>query len=49
MRKMIDPLHVLTKDEFRDVCRKLRPDITDEEFDESWEAFRTMKCAKKLN
>ncbi len=49
MNDIIDPLHVLTKDEFRDVCRKLRPDISDDEFDDSWEQFQQMKALKKLN
>lgn len=31
------------KTEWRDVCRKLRPHITDEEFDVLWAEFVAMK------
>ena len=42
-------LDEFTKDEWRDVCRRLRPDITDDEFDEEWREFQAHKRRRRLN
>lgn len=36
------------QDEWWDVCREVRPDITREEFDRMWEDFVAEKERKKL-
>lgn len=42
-------LHELDKDEWRNVARKLRPDWTDEQFEEAWHEFCEMKRRKKIH
>lgn len=37
------------KIEWRDICLKLRPDLTDEEFDSMWVEFAAMKLANELH
>lgn len=37
------------KTEWREVARILRPDWTDERFDDAWERFCEMKRSKSLN
>lgn len=44
-----DPLHLLSKQEFRDRTRHLCPDIDDQEFDRLWQEFQTKKHIKSLN
>lgn len=34
--------------EWRDVCQRVRPELTDEEFDELWIQFQAMKGRKRL-
>ncbi len=36
-------LNEFNKTEWRDVCRKVRPDWTDEQFEEAWAEFVEMK------
>jgi len=36
------------KIEWRDVCRRLRPDWTDEQFEAAWIEFQTLKARKAL-
>lgn len=49
MRKVkLDPpegvrLYELTKEEFRDVTRYLRPDYTDEQYEHDWNEFQEFK------
>lgn len=33
-----------TRDEWRDVCRRLRPDLERDEFDEMWGEFVALKA-----
>jgi hypothetical protein len=37
------------KDEWREVCRLVRPDIEDEEFEELWKDFCRMKNFRSLH
>lgn len=41
-------LHEFDRDEWRDVVRKVRPQMTDEEFDLEWAEFEAMKARKGL-
>lgn len=41
-------LNELDVNEWRDVTRIVRPDWTDEQFDEAWEQFQQMKARKRL-
>lgn len=41
-------LNELTKDEFWDVARRLRPDLTREQFDADWEEFQAAKAKRSL-
>ena len=43
------PLREYSKEEFRDIARHLRPDWTDEEFEEAWEGFLDLKRRKALH
>lgn len=43
-----EPLHMFDKDEWWDVMRRAKPDITREAFDEHWEEFQTMKRNRKM-
>lgn len=36
-----------TKDEWRDVCMKARPDLSDDEFEQLWADFQAMKRARE--
>jgi hypothetical protein len=40
-------LDEFTKDEWRDVARKVAPHMTDEEYDAAWEAFVALKKARE--
>lgn len=40
-------LNEFDKIEWRDVCRAIRPDITDEEFDRDWREFQDLKHARE--
>lgn len=42
-------LNELSKEEMWDVARKLRPEMTREEFDESWERFVEFKRLKEAS
>lgn len=46
---MVDHLNLLDKDEWREVCRKMRPDWTDEQFEEKWNEFQEIKRNKGLS
>lgn len=35
------------KTEWRDVCKTVRPDLTDKEFDAMWDDFCEMKAKKR--
>lgn len=37
------------KDEWWDVCRRLRPDLTREEYDAMWDEFQQAKAARRAN
>lgn len=37
------------KDEWWDVCRKLRPELTREEYDVLWADFQAMKARRRAN
>jgi hypothetical protein len=39
-------LDEFSKEEWQDVSRKLRPDWTDEQFEEAWVEFQEMKRRK---
>ena len=41
--------HEFTKIEWWDVCRKLRPTLSWEEYEKLWEEFQIYKRTKKLN
>jgi hypothetical protein len=43
-----DTLDHYTKDEWREVARRLRPDWTEEQFEEAWAEFVEMKRRKAL-
>lgn len=36
------------RDEWRDVARELRPDITDEQFDADWAEFQELKRRRAM-
>lgn len=42
-------LYEFDEDEWRDVCRYLRPELSDEEFTRLWNEFQTAKAARQLN
>lgn len=46
--ELLTGLHEYTKDEWRDVARNVRPDLSDEEFDRMWDDFQEMKARKAL-
>lgn len=37
------------KDEWREVCRRLRPDVTDIEYEAMWNDFQERKADGRLN
>ena len=41
-------LYELTKDEWFVVCRRVRPELTEEEFSRLWEDFQTKKAEGRL-
>lgn len=43
-----DSLVQFDKYEWRDITRMVRPDITDDEFEEMWAEFAEMKANKEL-
>jgi hypothetical protein len=43
-----EPLTSFDQNEWWDVCRKLRPDLDRETFDEMWAKFAKMKRRKQL-
>jgi hypothetical protein len=42
-------LDEFTKDEWRDIARKVCPEWTDEQFDEAWTEFENLKLEKRLH
>lgn len=42
-------LDALVREEWWDVCRRVRPDIQRTEFDQTWAEFQTWKAQKALN
>lgn len=40
-------LDQMEKDEWRDACRRLRPDWTDEDFERAWAEFQAIKRRKQ--
>lgn len=42
-------LYEFTKEEWRVIARGLRPEWTDEDFDQAWEEFQEMKRRKPLH
>lgn len=45
----VTKLNLLSKDEWRDVTRSVRPSWTDEQFEECWAEFCEMKRWKELS
>jgi hypothetical protein len=42
-------LDEFTKNEWLDVARKLKPDLSDQEYDKMWDEFLEAKVKHKLN
>lgn len=42
-------LNEYDKDEWHDIVRTIKPDLSQEEFDEMWEEFVQMKARKQVN
>lgn len=42
-------LNKFSKEEWRDVVRRVRPDWTDEQFDSAWTEFQELKRSKALH
>lgn len=42
-------LDELDKQEWRDVAKKVRPDLTDEEFEKMWEEFHREKALRQAH
>lgn len=42
-------LNELDRDEWREVCRILRPDWSEEEFDRAWSEFQELKRRRALH
>lgn len=42
------PLNEFTREEWFDVVRTLKPDLSEEQFEELWDDFQQMKQRKKL-
>jgi hypothetical protein len=42
-------LDELSADEWWDICRHFRPDVTRDEFDLMWEEFQEMKRRRELH
>jgi len=50
--RMAEPatrLDEFSKDEWRDVCRRVRPDIDDEQFEQEWQEFEAAKRMRKVH
>jgi hypothetical protein len=45
----LNKLDEFAKEEWWDICRKLRPDITREQFEIDWREFHLYKTAKALH
>jgi hypothetical protein len=39
-----EPLFLMNKTEWRDVCHKINPHLTDAEFDTMWDEFQAKKA-----
>lgn len=42
----LEPLNLLDRDEFWDVCKSVRPDITREQFETDWDEFQDLKAQR---
>lgn len=40
--------HLLTADEWYDVARQFKPEMTREEFEQEWDKFQVAKAAEKV-
>jgi hypothetical protein len=48
-REQTSRLDEFDKNEWRDVARRLKPDMTDAQFDEAWDEFQADKRRRQTN
>lgn len=45
----VDALNAFDREEWWDICRSVRPDITRDQFEIDWQEFLALKKTKRLN